>query len=198
MDTDGRIKGDRQTLEFVGNVRDKKVLDIGCSDCLFADMLGVDKEDYCGIEYNEKSISIARRKGYNIKKYDLESGKIPFKNGCFDVVIAKDIIEHLHSFVSIVKEINRVLKPGGKAFVCVPSEWSYFLWNDYTHKRAFTPHSIKQLFVDNGFGIKRIKNYRYIITSKSEYVGKLLLRKLTGLDFITQNYMAEFIKIRDL
>lgn len=198
MEIDERIKGDKPMLRFIGSVAGRDILDIGCSDCFLAGWLDIDKKRYKGLDSDSRSVSEARRKGYDAKRYDLESGKIPFRSESFDVVIAKDILEHLDSFITIVKDINRVLKKGGKAFVSVPSEWSQLLWDDYTHKRGFSQKAIKKVFTDNGFEVRRFERYHDLITfrtSRLKYTGRLLLKKLTGLDFITQGYMVEFVKI---
>ena len=89
-------------------------------------------------------------------KYNLERGTVPFKNGVFDMVIAKDVLEHIYSFIDITREINRVLKRNGKLFVSVPAEFSFILWDDYTHKRAFSVRGITSLLRDCGFHIDKI------------------------------------------
>lgn len=46
--------------------------------------------------------------------------KIPFPDASFDVVIASQILEHVIRRTAFVKEIFRVLKPGGEALIFVP------------------------------------------------------------------------------
>jgi len=61
---------------------------------------------------------------------DLESRKadvygvgefLPFRDNAVDVVICTQVLEHVHWPLDIVTEIHRVLRPGGVAFVSVPS-----------------------------------------------------------------------------
>lgn len=133
-----------------------KILDLGGNNCEWAATRGYTKHDYIGIDVNEKALKIAKSNGHNVMKYDLERGTVPFKNGVFDMVIAKDVLEHIYSFVDITKEINRVLKRNGKLFVSVPAEFSFILWDDYTHKRAFSVRGITSLLQDCGFHIDKI------------------------------------------
>ena len=133
-----------------------KILDLGGNNCEWAATRGYTKHDYIGLDINEKALKIAKSKGHNVMRYDLEAGKLPFKDDVFDMVIARDVLEHIYSFIDITKEINRVLKRNGKLFVSVPAEFSFILWDDYTHKRAFSEKSITALLQDCGFHIDKI------------------------------------------
>jgi SAM-dependent methyltransferase len=46
--------------------------------------------------------------------------EIPFADGQFDIVICNHVLEHVLEDKTAMKEINRVLKPGGRAIVIVP------------------------------------------------------------------------------
>ncbi|MGH3417729.1 MAG: class I SAM-dependent methyltransferase [Actinocrinis sp.] len=46
--------------------------------------------------------------------------KLPFPDGAFDVVVAAEVLEHLHDDARVFAELNRVLKPGGRIAVTVP------------------------------------------------------------------------------
>ncbi len=46
---------------------------------------------------------------------------VPFADGCFDRVIAAEILEHILDDQRAMNELARVLKPGGQAAVTVPS-----------------------------------------------------------------------------
>ena len=48
---------------------------------------------------------------------------LPFPNNSFDLVICSEVLEHLHEYNDAIKEIHRVLKPGGKFYASVPASW---------------------------------------------------------------------------
>lgn len=52
---------------------------------------------------------------------DAES--LPFRGGVFDVVIVSEVLEHLPDDGAALREIARVLKPGGRVAVSVPRWW---------------------------------------------------------------------------
>ena len=48
---------------------------------------------------------------------------LPFSNDSFDLVVCSEVLEHLHDYKDAIKEINRVLKPGGQFLASVPAEF---------------------------------------------------------------------------
>ena len=93
-------------------------LDCGCDEGSFtkqvADKIGTKK--VYGIEIGKEAAAQARKKGITIKSNDLNK-KFPFSDSCLDVVTANQVIEHLYDTDNFIKEIKRVLKPGGYAII---------------------------------------------------------------------------------
>ena len=52
---------------------------------------------------------------FKFKTADIENEGIPFPDSFFDFVYSKSFIEYFHNQEKLIKEICRVLKPGGKA-----------------------------------------------------------------------------------
>lgn len=55
----------------------------------------------------------------------IPSGVIPYPDATFDVVFAKDVVEHLPDPEQAFKEIHRVLRPGGLFIAKTPNRWGY-------------------------------------------------------------------------
>jgi len=88
------------------------------------------------------------------------SKKLQFKENTFAGIHCQNVIEHMGDPLSFMKEIERILAPGGKAVIltCDYTMVSHtFFWNDYTHVRPFTPVSLKMVAKDAGF--TKIKVY---------------------------------------
>lgn len=49
--------------------------------------------------------------------------RLPFPDGCFDRVIASEVLEHIDDDRAAVAELARVLRPGGTLAVTVPAFW---------------------------------------------------------------------------
>lgn len=69
----------------------------------------------------------------------------------FDMVIAKDLLEHLVEPMKALEQFAAVLKPDGKLFVNVPTPGAPYFWDDCTHVRPYTKISIAQLLDETGF-----------------------------------------------
>jgi len=117
------------------NVRGARVLDIGCGDAgvliAFAERGAVTS----GIELDEESIARARvRAEEHGVEVDLRSGVaegLPWPDAAFDLVILDNVLEHVKDREQTLREIHRVLAPGGLLYMVTPKPFSaYSLWND--------------------------------------------------------------------
>jgi ubiquinone/menaquinone biosynthesis C-methylase UbiE len=50
---------------------------------------------------------------------------LPYTNGEFDVVFSKFVFEHLERPVAVMRELRRVLRPGGHLLIHTPNRWHY-------------------------------------------------------------------------
>jgi SAM-dependent methyltransferase len=67
-------------------------------------------------------------------------GGLPIGTATCSLVLAMDVIEH-GDHISLIREIHRVLRPGGIAILSTPHYSSRFLWVDPTHRRGFSVDS---------------------------------------------------------
>jgi SAM-dependent methyltransferase len=96
--------------------RPGRVLDFGCGAGDFlAEMLGRGW-DCSGVELSERAIDAARERGLEVRRSIAEFG-----DGGFDYVRANHSLEHVLDPPAILREMFRVLKPGGTLFIGVPT-----------------------------------------------------------------------------
>lgn len=71
----------------------------------------------------------------------------PIREGCFDVVVASDFIEHLDDDVSAVKKMYSTLKKGGLLLITVPAYPWMFSSHDLAlnHKRRYSRAMLENL-----------------------------------------------------
>lgn len=122
-----------------------RVLDLGCGIMPYKEFLNKDKAlDYLGID-------IEPTEYHNTVKPDYywNGETIPFDNDSFDFVIATEFLEHYFDTSKILKEIQRVLKPGGTFFFTVPNVWPIHEAPFDYHR--FTPFSLEQHFKESMF-----------------------------------------------
>ena len=90
-------------------------LDLGCATMWPRDHLPIGSQ-YVGLDYYQTATDWYETKP-NIYA---DAQQLPFDNGSFDNVLALDVLEHLPSAEVSLKEIARVLKPGGEAIIRIP------------------------------------------------------------------------------
>ncbi len=52
-----------------------------------------------------------------------DATRLPFADATFDTVVTSEVLEHIQDDVTAIKELHRVLKPGGTLGVTVPTWW---------------------------------------------------------------------------
>ncbi len=109
-----------------------RVLDIGCGNGrlykYLNNELGIMNYGYAGIDQSEELIKIARK---NYPEADFRTADVfdlPYKNGEFDIAAGIAFLHHIPSQelrVKCLKEIYRILKPGGILFL---TNWNLWQW----------------------------------------------------------------------
>jgi 2-polyprenyl-3-methyl-5-hydroxy-6-metoxy-1,4-benzoquinol methylase len=160
----------KKVTKLILEERPGKLLDIGCSSCDFSCRFKKVGWDVHGIDIARNKVKLAKEKGAKAVVGDF-SKRLPFKSSLFDAVFAGEVIEHLVDTDLFIKEINRVLKLGGKLILTTPNLTSlenririllgvYPVWVDYRlggagHVRAYTPRVLKQQLRQHGFKIEK-------------------------------------------
>jgi SAM-dependent methyltransferase len=112
------------------------VLDIGCGDGHYAAAAfpaGID----VGIDVTEEIVAEARQNG-PYERVEVASGTaLPYADASFSTVVSNCVIEHIPDIESLVREVSRVLAPGGRFIFSVP--------DDRFTEMLFTVRTLKRL-----------------------------------------------------
>jgi SAM-dependent methyltransferase len=81
------------------------------------------------------NLDIAALPGVDVV-HDLAQVPLPFGDGSFDEVACQDVLEHL-DYVPLLRDVHRILRPGGRLHVRSPHFTSAAVWADPTHRTAF-------------------------------------------------------------
>ena len=111
---DWQLRAIRQAL---GEVTGKKILDIGCGKGKFARPLQAAGAQVLGIDISQALLDVAKSLSRGIT-YTLGSAtRIPAASSTFDGATCVEVLEHVPDLDMALKEIVRVLKPGGRLVV---------------------------------------------------------------------------------
>jgi SAM-dependent methyltransferase len=80
---------------------------------------------------------------------------LDFPDTHFDSILCTQVLEHVFEHDKMMKEIHRVMKPGGNIILTVPFAWE--LHEEPYDFFRYTKHALKQLLEQNGFQIEYIK-----------------------------------------
>jgi len=183
------------TLEVLsGNLRDKKVLDVGSGVGVYtlhllkegADVLSLDISD----SYLKKVDELCRLHNLTPKLIKGDVVNLDFEESSFDVVLLLDVLEHVVEYEIVLKNINRVLKEEGILVMSFPSKYSYKETRDriaskrtgieLAHVNFFALKDVKELLKEMNFKIEDTKYSCYFFP-----FGNRILGKYKWLDNIT-------------
>jgi SAM-dependent methyltransferase len=99
-----------------------KVLDCGCREGNNTIRLSglINATQVFGLDYNRRVLQEASHRGIRSVQADLNQN-LPLKKASVDVIIASDILEHLVLPDLFLKELYRVLRPGGYLILDTPN-----------------------------------------------------------------------------
>lgn len=109
--------------DFLGNdnLKNKSLLDGGCGTGLFTKKAIEKGAIVTSLDIAPKLVELTIKKNPTAKGIEGSLLKLPFTDDFFDYVISSDVIEHTPDPLAAVKELIRVLKPGGKICITVPN-----------------------------------------------------------------------------
>jgi len=124
----GFLKNHSSALLYsAGRISPKdKVLEIGSNTGEFIKLF-IQKThslNIVGIDINKTAVRFAQKMGFKVLLGSAE--KLPLKNNSIDLVFSQHVFEHLPHPSLAFKELERVLKPGGKAIIITPPNYFGF------------------------------------------------------------------------
>jgi SAM-dependent methyltransferase len=108
-----------------GFAQGKRVLDAGSGTGYGSADLARVAANVTGLDSSREAVEWARRNYGGPAFLNGSCTMLPFRGGAFDLVVAFEVIEHLHQQTSFIAECRRVLSPGGLLMVSTPNTLYY-------------------------------------------------------------------------
>jgi SAM-dependent methyltransferase len=157
----GRVRAEGERLG-----RPPRVLDFGCGEGYFADLLSRAGADVVGVDVAEEPLRRARSRhpGLDVLLVEPEA-PMPIEDSSFDVVWTGETIEHIADTPGCLSELRRTLRSGGVLLLSTPAHGPLSrLWLGLSprafrerfdprsdHLRFYTRRALEDLLADFGF-----------------------------------------------
>jgi SAM-dependent methyltransferase len=149
------------------------LLDAGCGGgrhCFGAQSLGA---HVIGLDLDRGALRLAQT-GIAQRRADGAPGggvlcgdvfRLPFPDGYFDRVICAEVMEHVHDYEGALRELARVLRPGGRMAVTIPTAITEHVYLHLTreyfespggHIRIFAPRALATAMGRAGVRVERV------------------------------------------
>jgi SAM-dependent methyltransferase len=157
------------------------VLDVGCGRKPYRPLTRATR--YVGVDLDTPATrALAAADVY----YD--GRRLPFPDASFDAVLCSQVLEHVFTPEEFLREIRRVLRPGGVLLLAVP-----FAWDEHEQPQDFARYSsfgLRALLERNGFAVeaqrKTCADFRAIVQLAAGALYKVTRSGHRGLNLAAQ------------
>ena len=200
----------------IKEIKKGHVLEIGCGRGFYEHFLPsiYPNLKVTALDQNDSYLRVAQRTTFSQKVTFLQADALhlPFKKNSFNGAFATEVLEHLDDKQAL-KELFRVVKPGGIVIVTVPNVAYPFLWDPLNwvlehlfhthvpkdiwwlagiwadHVRLYTPTMIKKLATQTGFTVENI----YLSTHACIPFSHFLLYGI-GKNIVERGFLKDFYR----
>jgi len=161
------------------------IIELGCGKKKFANRITIDKVHLPHVDI------VA----------DIEKGLSFLPDNSVNQIHCRSVLEHIENFENLMREIVRVLKKQGKAYIFVPHFSNPYYYSDPTHKRFFGLYTF-YYFVDAEHQLKRkvpnfytdikIKILSQKLIFRSPFWLRRQFKKAFGFLFNRHSFLQEF------
>lgn len=171
-------------VKELGRFLSGKVLDVGCGTQPYRHLLHC--TEYRGMEFDTP----ANRKNKKAD-YFYDGVFFPQADASFDSVLCTEVLEHVFEPELFVREMARVLKPGGKLLLTVP-----FVWAEHEQPYDYARYSsfgLRLLLEKNGFEIIEHRKTCDNVTTLFQLLSDCIYRKVAGNGGLLRLSAAHFL-----
>jgi SAM-dependent methyltransferase len=136
------------------NGKESLLLDLGCGTG--SNLASFVEFKTIGSDNSQAALEFSRERKLD-GLFSSAADAIALQNETVDLVTALDVLEHVREDVTALKEINRILTPGGKLVMTVPAYG--FLWSEHDealhHYRRYAARELRAKLTAAGFEVER-------------------------------------------
>lgn len=140
--------------------RPLELLDMGCgTGANLMALRGLGPAAGCDIA--EAAVAYCRGRGLDGVVHQSDLARLPFPDGRFDLVTGTDVLEHIADDLGMLREISRILAPGGAVFLTVPAYQALWSVHDESlhHQRRYDRADLTAKLATAGFRVERVTHF---------------------------------------
>jgi SAM-dependent methyltransferase len=171
----------RLLAEFERHRSSNRLLEVGCAAGIFLARAAEDGWQCSGVDVLPEVVRLAREnRGLDVRTGELADAG--FSDGEFDVVYMNEVIEHIVDPVALMREVHRVLRPGGIALLRTGNarswsarlrgrRWHYYRFQGPFHIRFYSPKAARSLARATGFASVQTRTRGFAFLESAEARG---------------------------
>ena len=109
----------KEILSMLGETSGKRCLDIGGDNGVISWFLRKNGGRWASADLEKEAVNSIRRL-VREEVYQIDGKSTPFPENSFDAVVIVDFLEHIETDALFIKELHRIIKPGGTLIINVP------------------------------------------------------------------------------
>lgn len=149
----GNLEANLRFIAATGVLRPGvRILEIGSGTGTLLHQLRTQGYDASGVDVNAELLDEARRWHGDLPVQQVRGTTLPFADATFDIAMSFDVFEHIPDSDAHLREVRRVLRPGGCYLIQTPNKWTNVVfetirWRSTTRWRTdhCSLHSLAEL-----------------------------------------------------
>jgi len=146
------------TSQFTPYRQSNRLLDVGCGTGALLEAARDNGWNVQGVDVSASAVKHTRNLGFDVFHGELKQAKLP--DEYFDVITAGELLEHVFEPQTVVKEIARLLRPGGILWTTTPHSRGLsarvlgLAWGNVRppeHLQLFSKSGLRQILQRAGF-----------------------------------------------
>jgi len=174
------------------------ILEVGCSSGFFLRELrrALPEVFIIGSDYVRGPLDLLAQRLSDVPLLQFDLVRCPLPDACVDIVVMLNVLEHIEEDAEAVRQVERILRPGGAVVIEVPAGPHLFDVYDKVlmHYRRYRPSGLRRLLIGAGFRVDYASSIGTLLYPGFWYVKRKNKCYLSEPEEVQQEVVARTIR----